>query len=222
MVDRLLEKSAEARRELDESDELSALLSSLPLQSAPDELAPSILNRIERETLLLPQTVRSTPSTRSVNRFLLATSLIGTTAVLLLTAYIINRSIPDSRQEVASNPSLPERDTRNIETDKSMEPAELEMSESTAARKSYPYSTPQSRTKTAVGPTGEMLETQIDSLSQPNLNGSRLRNLQIGDVIPYFAVSEGRVAVVEVTVIDVRKAGGYNTITAGTQSHPSN
>ncbi len=120
-VGRLLQKSVEERRELDEIDELSTLLSSLPPQPAPDELAPSILNRIERETLIPPQTVRSAPSTRSVNRFLLATSLIGTTAALLLTAYIFNRPIPDAQQELASHSSLPKRHARSIAIAKSME-----------------------------------------------------------------------------------------------------
>ena len=211
IVERLLETSAEARRELDEIGELSDLLHSLPRQTAPVELAPSVLSCAEQESLL-PTLADSAESAESsspqVSRLRLATGLLTVAAALLLVVFLVNKPVPDpsdSTQIVQQ---------RNLE--QADESAERSAAIATAKAAAADQSATGGKLVDAAGFPQTLSATEskadIRSFSKSALNASRLRDVQIGDVIPYFAVAQNQVAVLEVTVIDVQKAVGITQL----------
>ncbi|MCH7687509.1 MAG: hypothetical protein IH899_12640 [Planctomycetes bacterium] len=211
IVERLLETSAEARRELDEIGELSDLLHSLPRQTAPVELAPSVLSCAEQESLL-PTLADSAESAESsspqVSRLRLATGLLTVAAALLLVVFLVNKPVPDpsdSTQIVQQ---------RNLE--QADESAERSAAIATAKAAAADQSATGGKLVDAAGSPQTLSATEskadIRSFSKSALNASRLRDVQIGDVIPYFAVARNQVAVLEVTVIDVQKAVGITQL----------
>ncbi len=208
IVEQLLETSAETRRDLDEIGELSELLHSLPRQTAPVELAPSILNRAEQESLLpsVPDSAKS--ASRPPGRLRLATGLLTVAAALLLVVFLVNGPNPD------------QSDSTQIVQHRSFEEADESAVRSAAIETAKAAPSDQSVTGgklvDAVGSPQTLSATEsksdIRSFSKSALNKSRLRDVQIGDVIPYFAVAQNQVAVLEVTVIDVQKAIGITQL----------
>jgi hypothetical protein len=204
IVERLLETSSEARRELDEIGALSELLHSIPRQSAPVELAPSVLHRAEHESLLPAVSDSAKSSFRMPNRLELATGLVTVAAVLLLVVFLVNKPNPeksDSTQIV-----------QHSSTEEAGEAAKKAASSSAATNASADESATAGKIVDAIDSPQPLSATQsksdIRSFAKSALNASRLRDVQIGDVIPYFAVARNQVAVLEVTVVDVQKAVG--------------
>ena len=178
-VERLLQASSEARRELDEIGALSQLLRSLPSDAAPDELAPSVLQRAERDSLL-PAAQSETPvSGRTRAWAIVVGGLVATTAATFLVMSQINTG-------------LPEVDFAPLKTSALEAPAEQGAVKTSAA---------DARPNSEVADVGAPAQTPARVL-EPN----NLRNAKIGE--RFFETSSDRVAIVEVTVVDVKKAFG--------------
>jgi hypothetical protein len=204
IVERLLETSSEARRELDEIGELSELLHSSPRQSAPVELAPSILNRVEQESLLpsLPDSMKS--SSRPHSRLSLATGLLTVATTLLLVVFVVSRPVPDE----SGSAQIVQHHNRDQSDESTERSAAIETAEAAPADQSVTGGKLVDATGLPETLSATESKSDIRSFPKSALNEYRLRDVQIGDVIPYFAVAQNQVAVLEVTVIDVQKAVG--------------
>jgi len=115
-VERLLAENEEIQRELNETARLSALLHSFPRESAPSELADSIL----RETNQLPTPQAATAATVTPSRYLwvqLRAALVSaatTAAVCLIVIRAYDGPAPGSAESLALKKAAPAARTSDL------------------------------------------------------------------------------------------------------------
>ena len=93
-AEELLQNSASAREELEETEKLSELLQQLPIEPAPKDLVHSVIRQAERQTLI-PSEDAVTPSEPFFNRrrvFTIAKSLLVTSAMLGGVMFLLQQS----------------------------------------------------------------------------------------------------------------------------------
>ena len=178
-VERLLQTSSEARRELDEIGALSQLLRSLPSDAAPDELAPSVLQRAERDSLLSAVQPETPVSGRTRAWAIVAGGLVATTAAAFLVMSQINTGPPEV----------------------DFSPLKTSALEAPAKQGAVKTASADARPSPEVADVGAPVQPPARVLEINDL-----RNAKIGE--RFFKTSSDRVAIVEVTVVDVKKAFG--------------
>lgn len=229
VVERWLAESPDRRQEFEEIGQLSALLHSLPTPDAPDELAAATMQRIERETLLAPSSAtapRRTARRERVVAFSAFLVTVAATVLVMLTsrswmpqtdmvAMTESPALPASRTEGLADsldraappgpvPARGENATAFREGAESQVSAGLDVARSERERLSpSPKSEAQSAPASAANPVDERLAGQP---SERML--LKERDLRIGSVIPYLETSGDTIALIEVTVVDVRQAAG--------------
>ena len=201
-VERQLSRSAPSRRELDEIDRLSELLRSLPTESAPPELAASVLRRTKREVLpAREQTVHTTSRARAWTA--VAATFFATAAALFALVKVFDR--PTTDRVVKAEPAAISKsgDRSGGEFGRK---SNTEGHESGGAQVAGIDRAKQSVREHDARIGESVLKTAPDKLAAPQ--AVDLKNVRPGEVIPYFEHVGDRVAWVDVTVIDVRKAIG--------------
>jgi hypothetical protein len=201
-AERLLEASADLRRDLDDFSRLSELLRALPRESAPPEVAAAIQSRSDEKSLLVPEPV---VPRRSLRRELIA-SLAG--AAVTAAAWLLTVRLPDAPfkfDAVAISTAQPEAQAP-------------EMSALTDA--ALPADAPSRIDRTAAsamtGPADDSLPAlpaeakQFPEASERFAGGlpvgeTAWRSVRIGDVVPYFEKNSNGVAVLELTVVDIQQ-----------------
>lgn len=229
-VRRLLDESPEVQGDLDELTALSETLQSLPRESAPEETASAVLKRIERESLL-----RANPSPTAeaqVRRPRPAGSAdaaerpgprswimaIGSVAATVAAVVILLRLPPPAtveRSETApSGSAVAQRDSAmpglsDEAADSRVSPAENGAADELSAI---------GRKQEAVPPTSDQSRSMAAAEGvSPKVDWS---DVEIGEVVPYFQTEGDRVAVVEVTVVDIHRGLGAMRVLLARNSVP--
>jgi len=241
-AERRMYESDEARREHHEIGELSRLLQSLPRDTPPQELAPSVLQRAERETLLASDKHSSPASAARRSRMVIGGSLFATAAALLAMVWLIDGPAerghratetvdavaPENtiRREILALDDVGET-TADADVSRASVRDEAESLENRlvrsesvtgmhpAASDSAPPSIVPSEPSPGSDP-GDALEF-ADAGVPENFD---LNKARIGDVIPYLEKSHDRVSVIKVTVVDVERAVGVLRVILAKYSVP--
>ncbi|MFN0198916.1 MAG: anti-sigma factor family protein, partial [Planctomycetaceae bacterium] len=211
-ADRRLQTSAEARTELEELGRLSQALRSLPAAVAPAELRHAVLQQAERSMLisspaadeLSPHRVVQKPR-RTASRRWQSVSVAIAAGVIVTTSLVLWNGIPRQNSEgltIVRN----EADTTVDGTRVAMKHTEPATDTSSMASISN-FANAVPGTLTGVPLEGMSLSGDA-SLTQA-LEDHMLQNTELlGTIFKYFPSDEEQVAVVEMTVIDVRKSAG--------------
>lgn len=272
-VRRLLEKSPEARRELEELTALSETVQSLPRQSAPDETASAVLKRIERDSLFgagpspaaegQPAARRSDGLSglkgRGRGRRSWGVAVAGLTAAAAVVAVLVSlphqpladrseRTDPESAVAMreSSTPRRPaeaanassgqsgsERRAAASDQTTDAEAGEPQAQPSPAVadqlKPPRPGSPPDRQRGRGEGPASPESADGRGAVGRSSSPSGRFEkpshnvdwsDVEIGDVVPYFKTSGDRVAVVEVTVVDIRRGWGAMQVLLARNSVP--
>jgi hypothetical protein len=237
-AERRMYESDEARREHREIGEISRLLQSLPRDTPPQELAPSVLQRAERETLLAADKQLTSTSAVRRTRLVIGGSLFATAAAVLAMVWLVDSPPePDDRvadMGIASTGSAAPETTLEREVAarndvaRASVPVEAEtaggsrrlFSEGaadmpTAASESPPTSVIPSKPGPGREPADAVEVADAGLPEDFDLNKAR-----IGDVIPYLERSGDRVTVIKIAVVDVERAVGVLRVTLAKYSVP--
>jgi len=242
-AEQLLQRSVQARRELDELRAISELLQSLPNESAPHELAPSILNRAERETLL--SAVEPLAGSAPRGRWWFTAGLVATVAAVMM----ITISLSEHREDSPNMPSVAESsrpktskadslvaidensklltgadvaETRQqTEIDGSRDGTANSVSGSSSVNAAPPSNHKPSKEVPSTASADETLQPparEFDPLTPASpINRADLKNAQRGDVFPYFDSSGSGIMTYTVTVVDVKR--GVDSLQVLLQKH---
>jgi len=199
-VDALLERSPEARAELESYRKLGSLLKNLPEQQAGSDLARRVLAQAEQESLLgksIPSSeINTTPDSTSNRRWAISMAAFLATAALLFLA--ITQFQPPANQEslVATNESSADASRSVTEMDLlSEEKAMAELSEAEVPLSGAGLA------ELMEGPDRISIELGNNGLMKL-INPQNLKTAEIGDTVEGWRFDEDRVVVVQLTVVD--------------------
>jgi len=195
VAEQLLHLSESARSEFEDIRELSEQLKSLPPKMAPEEFAPSVLKRAERESLLDFHPPEPSRALRWRSWSLVAGGLLTATATLLTAVHYF--AGPVNETTVVRNDVPPALETSAVAPS---DIAEV-VAKTLLAEETLPP------------PAANV--PAIESFSAIDF-----RNVGSGDVISYLDRSGDRVSVIKLTVIDVTKAVGQTRVLLSNNSIP--
>lgn len=229
-VERRLHASQDARRKLQEIEQISGLLQSLPRESAPEEFSAAVLKRAEQQLLLEEQPTATPVLSPFSRRWLVRIASLAAAAVILVIAQQFFHRATDGIDvaqngeqlaRVSDQPSLGsnETDSRFAANARNSRLATIDADGATAGlrklaeaaaedhRRKRPRDTQSARLEGLV--TSSPDDQKRDSNRTFGLAGTPADHLTgetFEDVLRSARVSNGRVAVVELTVADVRTA----------------
>lgn len=230
VVERWLAESPDRRQEFEDIGQVSALLHSLPTPDAPDELAAATMRRIERETLLAPGPATAPQRTARRERIVAFSAFFVTVAATVLVMLTSRSWMPQSDMvAMTESPALLANRAEGLadNMDRAAPPVPaLALGESatafregTESRSSRGLDVAHSeRERLPSSPKPEAQPAPASAAAKPveeRLAGQpsermllKDRDLRIGSVIPYLETSGDTIALIEVTVVDVRQAAG--------------
>ncbi len=224
-AEELLAESSDALEELEETDQLSRLLKSLPLTPAPSDLASSVMDRIGGDAVAVDSSTAVASTTTVTRRFLNWKVAIGTLAAAIAAMVVLPR-LPVNDQNAGHQ--IAEAEKSDLKTaaiaesaeESSVVSADVALPESEVATKRSEYESGNNGRRAKMATPAKPMPAE-SSGAAPEFADNEMRepshepvalydidwtNVKIGDMKLVLARPQDKVAVIEVTVVDIQKA----------------